>query len=108
MLKEMGYWMNAIVARPAAQEGTAVIPLSRTVIHIRRLIGLYLVLLVLEGALRKWAFPQFSNPLLIVRDPVVIVIYLLALRAGVFPRGAYIVSLGIIAVLSFIAGLIVL
>ena len=29
--------------------------------------------------------PQLSNPLLIIRDPVVLLIYVLALRARVFP-----------------------
>lgn len=41
-------------------------------------------LLVFEGSLRKWAAPQFSSYLYFVRDPFVIVTYILALRAGVF------------------------
>src|SRR5712691_235974 len=81
---------------------------SKTIRHIRALIWLYLVLLVFEGALRKWIVPQFSNPLLIIRDPVVIAIYLLALRARIFPFNRYVISLGIIGVLSMIAGVIVL
>src|SRR5438309_4530609 len=52
---------------------------SKTIRHIRALIWLYLVLLIFEGALRKWIVPQLSNPLLIIRDPVVIAIYMLAL-----------------------------
>jgi hypothetical protein len=81
---------------------------TKTIRHIRALIWLYLVLLVFEGALRKWVVPQLSNPLLIVRDPVVIAIYLLALRARVFPRNRYVISLGVIAVLSMIVSVIVL
>ena len=74
---------------------------KKTIVHIRRLIWLYLVLLILEGSLRKWVVPQYSNPLLIVRDPVVIVIYLLALRARVFPWNGWVISLTIIGILSF-------
>ena len=81
---------------------------TETIRHIRALIWTYLVLLVFEGALRKWIVPQLSNPLLIIRDPVVIAIYILALRARIFPFNRYVISLGVIAVLSMIAGVIVL
>lgn len=52
---------------------------------IKRFIWLYFFLLVGEGILRKWIAPGLSNPLLIIRDPVVITIYLLALSSGRFP-----------------------
>jgi hypothetical protein len=68
--------------------------------NIRRLIWLYFWLLIFEGALRKWVLPQLSNPLLIVRDPVVLLIYLLAIRARIFPRNAWMFSLAVIAFLS--------
>jgi hypothetical protein len=75
---------------------------------VRGLIWTYLVLLVIEGALRKWIVPQFSDPLLIVRDPVVIAIYFYALRARVFPRNIFMTSLGIIALLSWLVSIVVL
>ena len=56
----------------------------RTRPAIRRLIWLYFFLLMFEGALRKWILPGLSNPLLLVREPVVILIYLLALGEGIF------------------------
>lgn len=78
-----------------------------TIRNIRRLIWLYFWLLLVEGALRKWVLPQLSNPLLIIRDPVVILIYILALRARVFPTNVWVWSLGIISffslAISFIA-----
>ena len=76
------------------------IPENTTIQHIRRLIWLYFWLLLIEGALRKWVVPQLSNPLLIVRDPVVIVIFLLAIRARVLPMNGWVLSLGIIGLLS--------
>jgi hypothetical protein len=81
---------------------------SRAIRDIRRLIWLYLLLLIFEGALRKWVVPQFSAPLLIVRDPVAIAIYMLALRARLFPSSALVIALEIIAILSWATGVIVL
>jgi hypothetical protein len=74
---------------------------EKTVQNIRRLIWLYFWLLLFEGALRKWALPQLSNPLLIIRDPVVIAAYFLALKAHVFPSNKWVYALGIIGGLSF-------
>jgi hypothetical protein len=81
---------------------------SKTIQSIRRLIWIYLILLIIEGALRKWILPQLSNPLLIIRDPVAILIYILALRARCFPWNRYIFSVGVIAMLSWLAGILVL
>src|SRR5438552_14153419 len=81
---------------------------SSTLRDIRRLIHLYIFLLLVEGALRKWIVPQFSNPLLLVRDPIVLAIYFLAWRAHIFPRNRFILSLAIIAVLSWIVSIFVL
>ncbi len=69
--------------------------------YIRWSIWLYFVLLLIEGALRKWVLPRFGSALLIVRDPVVIVAYVLAIRARVFPMNRWIFALGVMAVLSF-------
>ena len=81
---------------------------TSTLRNIRRLIWLYFWLLLFEGALRKWVLPQLSNPLLIVRDPVVIVIYMLALRARVFPRNGWVISLGIIGVVSALVSVLLM
>ncbi|HLW36132.1 MAG TPA: hypothetical protein VKS98_10775, partial [Chthoniobacterales bacterium] len=75
---------------------------------VRVLIWVYLILLVIEGALRKWALPSLSDPLLVVRDPVVIAIYLCAIRAHVFPWNAYVILLGVIGVLSMIVSIVIL
>ncbi|MBA2586965.1 MAG: hypothetical protein H0U99_10835 [Chthoniobacterales bacterium] len=93
---------------PSAREPPALGAPARLVEIVRRLIWLYFILWIIEGALRKWIVPQFSNPLLLVRDPVVVLIYLLSWRAGIFPRNWFIRSLLGIAVLSQIAGMIVL
>ena len=71
--------------------------------RIRQLIWLYFWLLLIEGALRKWALPGFSNPLLLIRDPVMLGIYFYAIKAHVFPRSFWAVSLWIIGILSAVA-----
>jgi len=83
-------------------------PEDPTIRNIRRLIWLYFWLLLLEGALRKWVVPQLSNPLLIIRDPVVLLIYALAIRARVFPRNGWVLSLAFIAFLSLAASFVAL
>lgn len=66
----------------------------------------YVVMLLFEGAFRKWFTPGLSSPLLIVRDPVVIVIYMLAFAGGLFPFNRFISSLTGIAVLAAFFGLL--
>ena len=52
---------------------------------IKKLIWVYFLLLLFEGALRKWFLPELSQGLLIIRDPIVIWIYYLCYAQGVFP-----------------------
>lgn len=81
---------------------------SKYVRYVAWLILVYMALLMAEGALRKWALPRFSNPLLIIRDPVLILIYFMALRARVFPFNRWIISLAIIGVFSEIVSVFIL
>jgi hypothetical protein len=69
---------------------------------LRALAWFYLFLWVFEGALRKWILPGLANPLLVIRDPFLLLIYVLALAKGIFPKNAFIVwivGLGIVAFL---------
>jgi len=52
---------------------------------IKKLIWVYFLLLLFEGALRKWFLPGLSQGLLIIRDPLVIWIYYLCFAQGLFP-----------------------
>ncbi len=57
----------------------------------RRIVGMVLVvyvLLIVEGALRKWALPEFGQVLFFVRDPFVLAIYGMALASGHWPRSS--------------------
>jgi len=74
--------------------------------RVRQLIWLYLWLLLTEGVLRKWVLPRYSDPILLIRDPVMVGIYYYALRARVFPRNGWVVSLGFIGALSLLASML--
>ncbi|MGC4072101.1 MAG: hypothetical protein QM760_06210 [Nibricoccus sp.] len=76
--------------------------------YIKWGIWAYLILLVFEGALRKWVLPGAADLLLIIRDPVVLGVYILALMDGSFPRNGFVgftITLAIgSAVFCFIGG----
>lgn len=73
---------------------------------LRWLIWTYFWLLLFEGALRKWVVPSLANPLLIIRDPVVIAIYALAIARGLFPLNRFVIALAISGVLCLAASLV--
>lgn len=74
--------------------------------HLRYSIYLYIVLLITEGALRKWILPGFSDILLLARDVLVIVTYAWALIHQRFPINFFVVTgallVGITTVLAFV------
>jgi hypothetical protein len=74
---------------------------------MRILIWLYFWLLIFEGALRKWVFPQWSGPLLLVRDPVLLALYVMALKKGIFPFNKFVIVAIVLAGLSFGSSLLV-
>jgi len=70
--------------------------------NIRRLIWLYILLWVIEGGLRRWFLPGLATPLLLIRDPVMIAIYCLAISKGLFPANGFIMIGALLAVTSFL------
>ncbi len=54
--------------------------------RLKQAIWLYLLLLLFEGALRKWVVPGLSTPLLVVRDPVALYILFEAFRVRLVPQ----------------------
>ena len=69
---------------------------------LRWLIWTYFWLLLFEGALRKWALPSLANPLLIIRDPVLIAIYALAFTRGVFPMNKFVIALAVVGIFCLV------
>lgn len=73
----------------------------------RKMIWIYLWLLIFEGALRKWFLPGLAQPLLLVREPIVIFLMLRAIQGGlltsVWARAMMFVST-ISLILTFFVG----
>jgi hypothetical protein len=53
-------------------------------------------LLILEGGLRKWVLPGYGRYLYFIRDPFVLVLYLLALKAQIWPRRTFFLTFGVL------------
>jgi hypothetical protein len=53
---------------------------------LTKLFWAYFLLLIFEGALRKWIFPPLSAPLLLVRDPIGVMIIFEAYRENKWPE----------------------
>jgi hypothetical protein len=53
---------------------------------LKKLFWVYFLLLIFEGALRKWILPQLSAPLLLVRDPLALLIIWEAFRTRKLPE----------------------
>lgn len=81
---------------------TAVAPLL-----LKRAVWLYILLLIFEGALRKWFLPFLAAPLLVARDPVALWIIIMAARRGFLPFNFFAFAMIIIGILSLIMTLIV-
>ena len=66
--------------------------LNRVEVHdlLKRGIWIYILLLIFEGALRKWIFPPLATPLLVVRDPVAIWLIWTAYKYKEFPLNIYV------------------
>ncbi len=72
---------------------------------INRLIWVYFWLLITEGIFRKWLVPGLSDPFLLARDPVVILIYLLAINERLLSPTRTMVALFAICGISVIQSL---
>lgn len=70
-------------------------------------VWLYFLLLIFEGALRKWVLPGLADPLLLVRDPIAILLILKALETRVWKPGIYVLLMWGVTVLALSLTLLV-
>ena len=68
----------------------------------RRMIYLYIFFLLFEGSLRKWVAPGLAAPLLLVRDPIMLLIIGSYWSAGRRFFNAYTLPLLVLGLLSFL------
>ena len=73
------------LAAAAADAHSPAVDMARR--RIVRLVFLIYVLAIVEGALRKYVFPQFGQYIFFVRDPLVAWAYVSATRWRLWPRG---------------------
>ncbi|RZK45178.1 MAG: hypothetical protein EOO61_00975, partial [Hymenobacter sp.] len=71
---------------------------DRQLLVLKRGVWAYFLLLVFEGALRKWFLPGLSTPLLVVRDPLALWLLVVAGRRGLLPATPYITGMVAIGV----------
>jgi len=64
-------------------------------------IWIYFFLWIFEGGLRKWVIPALSQPLLLVRDPIVLWLIILCLKRGLLRSNGYLTGSVVIGILSF-------
>lgn len=72
---------------------------------LKKGIWVYFLLLIFEGALRKWIFPEYAAPLLIVRDPVAIWLLYTAWKYNELPFNNYVLGMGAITILSVLTAI---
>jgi hypothetical protein len=60
----------------------------------------YFLLLIFEGALRKWILPGLSTPLLLIRDPIAIGLVLMAAYRRLLPFNFYMTGLILIGIVA--------
>src|SRR5690606_5307975 len=56
-------------------------------------IWLYFLLLIFEGALRKWFLPGLSTPLLLIRDPISLWLIIKVWQRGLLPSNFYLTGI---------------
>lgn len=61
-------------------------PRERTRRHLVGVVMLIYLLVIVEGAARKWLLPEYSQALFFVRDPFLAYAYVLATRHSLWPR----------------------
>lgn len=73
---------------------------NRPLFWLRTLLWIYFALIIGEGVLRKWVFPGFSDVIFVIRDPLVVLIYLFAWMSGRALGGMHVLFFGLMSVLS--------
>lgn len=73
---------------------------------LKKGVWVYFLLLIFEGALRKWFLPFLSAPLLIVRDPVAIWLIYITWKHNIIRANSYVVFMTFFTILAISTALI--
>lgn len=74
---------------------------------IKKAIWLYFWLLLFEGGLRRWVFPELAAVLMIVRDPIAIYILISAWTRNRFPMNGYVFAMLIVGLIGIVTGVFI-
>ena len=74
---------------------------------LKKGVWIYFILLIFEGALRKWFLPGLSTPLLIIRDPVAMWLIFTAWREKLLPSTAYLSVMVGVALFSMLTAMVI-
>lgn len=88
-----------------SQFTTSNVPVTNPHRVCKIMIWLYLVLLIFEGALRKWVFPGLANPLLIVRDPIAIWLLYYGFKHGLLRANFYLTGMLVICIAAIVTAI---
>lgn len=67
---------------------------------LKRGIWAYFLLVIFEGALRKWFLPSLATPLLVVRDPLALWLVVATWKRGLLPANGYLTGMVLIGVIG--------
>ncbi len=82
--------------------------INLSAIHsIKQGIWVYYILIIFEGALRKWFLPGLADPLLVIRDPIAIWLVFSSLKHGVLSSNIYLNAVVIIGLVGLYTGIFV-
>src|SRR5260221_11433316 len=79
--------------------------LSREMRLLKQGVWIYFLLLVFEGALRKWILPGLATPLLVIRDPVAIWLIIKSLKRGLLTVNFYLFMMVLIGLVGLFTAL---
>jgi hypothetical protein len=67
---------------------------------LKKAIWAYFLLLIFEGALRKWFLPGLATPLLIIRDPIALWLIVETWKRGLLPSNPYMAGMVLIGIVG--------
>ena len=74
---------------------------------LKKLVWLYILLWIFEGALRKWVVPALSMPLLVVRDPIVLWLLILVTQRKLIPGSIYYGGMIFLGIMSLFTAILI-
>jgi hypothetical protein len=74
--------------------------------QLKNCVWAYFLLLIFEGALRKWILPGLATPLLVIRDPLAVWILFKVWEGGLLPKSVYLNSMFILGFLGMITAVL--